>query len=164
MMNKIVIIGSGGSGKSTLSMLLGKKLSLPVYHLDSLYWRPGWQRMETTQWETLQKELCNKTHWIIDGNYQSTLDIRIEACDTIIFLDVNRFKCIYRAIKRTLTNENRPDMGKGCNERIDLAFIKFLWNYPKKSRPIIIDKLNTVAKDKDIIIARSAKQALLFCQ
>ena len=163
-MKKIAIIGSGGSGKSTFSVLLGKELNLPVSHLDSLYWQPGWVKTPNDEWADTLKELCQKECWIIDGNYKSTLDIRLEACDTVIFLDVNRFKCIYRAIKRSLTTTTRPDMAEGCAERFDFEFIKFLWDYPNNTRPIIMNKLNSVKHSKNVIIAKSGKQALQMCK
>ncbi|MCP4323325.1 MAG: DNA topology modulation protein [Alteromonadales bacterium] len=163
-MKKVAIIGSGGSGKSTFSILLGKELDLPVYHLDKLYWKPGWSKTPNDQWSEIQKSLCKNDSWIIDGNYKSTLDIRLEACDTVIFLDVNRFKCIYRAIKRTLTSNTRPDMAEGCEERFDMEFIKFLWDYPNKTRPIVMDKITSVMHCKNVIIAKSGKHALQLCK
>ena len=163
-MRKIAVIGSGGSGKSTFSALLGKELNLPVYHLDNIYWKPGWVNTPKDEWAETLKDLCLNHCWIIDGNYKSTLDIRLEACDTVIFLDVSRFKCIYRAIKRTLTTTTRSDMGEGCEERFELAFIKFLWNYPKETRPIVMDKLNLLKHSKNVIIAKSGKQALQLCK
>ncbi|GAB0150938.1 hypothetical protein [Marinobacterium sp. BA1] len=92
-MKKIAVIGSGGSGKSTFSALLGKELNLPVHHLDQLYWKPNWVKTPKEDWIKIQKGICDSECWIIDGNYQSTLDIRFEACDTVIFLDVNRYTC-----------------------------------------------------------------------
>ncbi len=163
-MKKIAIIGSGGSGKSTLAVLLGKALDLPVYHLDKLYWKPNWSQTPHDEWSEVLKGVCKNDYWITDGNYKSTLDIRLEACDTVIFLDVNRFTCIYRAIKRTLTSKNRPDMAEGCEERFDMAFIKFLWDYPQKTRPIVIDKLNLCMHSKNVIIAKSGKHALQLCK
>lgn len=163
-MKKIAIIGSGGSGKSTFSTRLGKELNLPVHHLDKYYWKPGWSKTPNDQWEKLLIDLCEGERWIIDGNYQSTLDIRLEACDTVIFLDVNRFTCIYRAIKRTLTSRVRDDMGKGCKERFNLGFIKFLWDYPNKTRPIVMNKLNAVIAHKNVIIAKSGEHALTLCK
>ncbi|EOX4485752.1 AAA family ATPase, partial [Vibrio alginolyticus] len=100
-MKRIAVIGSGGSGKSTFSALLGTELNLPVHHLDQLYWKPNWVKTPKDDWIKIQKGLCESECWIIDGNYQSTLDIRFGACDTVIFLDVNRYTCIYRALKRT---------------------------------------------------------------
>ncbi|EJG0711737.1 DNA topology modulation protein [Vibrio parahaemolyticus] len=163
-MKRIAIIGSGGSGKSTFSALLGKELNLPVYHLDQLYWKPNWVKPNKEGWIDIQQSLCENEHWIIDGNYQSTLDIRLEACDTVIFLDVNRYTCIYRALKRTFLCTKRSDLAEGCDERFDIDFIKFLWGYPKKSRPEIMKKLNTLASDKQIIIATSVEQALNRCK
>lgn len=163
-MKKIAIIGSGGSGKTTLALTLGKELGLPVYHLDKLYWKPGWTKTPNNQWASIQKELCEKESWIIDGNYKSTLDIRLTACDTVIFLDVNRFICIYRAIKRTLANKTRPDMAEGCEERFDFEFMKFLWDYPNKTRPQIMKKLNSAGTHQKVIIAKSGKHAIKWCQ
>ena len=163
-MKKIAIIGSGGSGKSTFSILLGKELGLPVHHLDKLYWKPDWVKTPNDKWSEIQKVLCENDSWIIDGNYKSTLDIRLDACDTVIFLDVNRFKCIFRAIKRTLTSKTRPDMAAGCEERFDMEFIKYLWDYPNKTRPIVMDKISSVMHCKNVIIAKSGKHALQLCK
>lgn len=162
-MNKIAIIGSGGSGKTTLALILGKEFNLPVYHLDKLYWKPGWSKTPRDQWTNIQKELCKKDSWIIDGNYKSTLDIRLEACDTVIFLDVHRLICIYRVIKRTLARTHRPDMAEGCEERFDFEFMKFLWNYPDKIRPQIMGKLISAGSGKNVIIAKSGKHAIKLC-
>ncbi|MCR9906965.1 DNA topology modulation protein [Vibrio campbellii] len=163
-MRRIAVIGSGGSGKSTFSTLLGKELNSPVHHLDQLYWKPNWVKTPKDDWIKIQKGLCKSDCWIIDGNYQSTLDIRFEACDTVIFLDVNRYTCIYRALKRTLLSSKRPDLAEGCDERFDIEFIKFLWDYPKKSKPLIMDKLKTLARNKRVIIAKSGEQALRLCK
>ncbi|ENG7521790.1 DNA topology modulation protein [Vibrio harveyi] len=163
-MKRIAVIGSGGSGKSTFSALLGTELNLPVHHLDQLYWKPNWVKTPKDDWIKIQKGLCESECWIIDGNYQSTLDIRFEACDTVIFLDVNRYTCIYRALKRTLLSSKRPDLAEGCDERFDIEFIKFLWDYPKKSKPLIKDKLKTLTKNKRVIIAKSGEQALRLCK
>lgn len=163
-MKKIAIIGSGGSGKSTFSLLLSKELNIPVYHLDKLYWKPGWSKTANDQWAETLKNLCKNEYWIMDGNYKSTLDIRLDTCDTVIFLDVNRFKCIYRVIKRTLTSKSRPDMAEGCEERFNMEFIKYLWDYPNKIRPIVMDKLNSVIESKNVIIAKSGKDALRLCK
>ncbi|HDM8069726.1 DNA topology modulation protein [Vibrio harveyi] len=163
-MKRIAVIGSGGSGKSTFSALLGTELNLPVHHLDQLYWKPNWVKTPKDDWIKIQKGLCESECWIIDGNYQSTLDIRFEACDTVIFLDVNRYTCIYRALKRTLLSSKRPDLAEGCDERFDIEFIKFLWDYPKKSNPLIMDKLKTLTRNKRVIIAKSGEQALRLCK
>jgi len=163
-MKKIAIIGSGGSGKSTFSVLLGQELNLPVHHLDKLYWKPNWTKTPNIQWTDTLTELCKNERWIIDGNYKSTLGIRLAACDTVIFLDVNRFTCICRAIKRTLKGKTRPDMAEGCKERLNMEFIKFLWDFPTKTRPIIMKKLNSAIDSKNVIIAKSGKHAFQLCK
>ena len=143
-MQRITIIGSGGSGKSTLAVRLGSLLQLPVHHLDSLYWKPGWVETERSKWVVIQQSLVDTGSWIIDGNYGGTIDIRLEASDTVIFLDMNRFTCLFRAIKRTLKHfgKHRADMGDGCNERFDFNFIRWIYGFPKKKKPEIIEKLS----------------------
>ncbi|QFK70566.1 DNA topology modulation protein [Pradoshia sp. D12] len=135
-MKKIMLIGSGGSGKSTLARQLGEKLNINVYHLDSLFWKPKWVGVPKEEQIQVQYELVTKEYWIIDGNYSSTMDIRINAADTIIFLDIPRTICIYRAFKRMFQyqNKTRPDMGEGCEERFSFEFLKWIWEYPKKQK------------------------------
>jgi len=111
-MKKIVLIGSGGSGKSTLARKLGEKLKINVYHLDALFWKPNWISVPKDEQIKVQNDLVKTEGWIIDGNYGGTMDIRLNAADTIIFLDTPRTICVYRAFKRLLKyrNKTRPDI------------------------------------------------------
>ena len=159
-MNKIVLIGSGGSGKSTLARQLGEKLKINVYHLDALFWKPNWVGVPKDEQIKVQNDLVKKEDWIIDGNYGGTMDIRLNAADTIIFLDIPRTICVYRAFKRMLQyrNKTRPDMGEGCEERFSFEFFKWIWEYPKTKRPKILDRLKQLSKEKEVIILKSPKE------
>lgn len=163
-MNKIILIGSGGSGKSTLAKRLGEKLNKEVYHLDALFWKPNWVGVSRDEQIEVQNELVQKEEWIIDGNYGGTMDIRLHAADTIIFLDINRVICVYRAFKRMVKyrNKTRPDMGAGCPERLDFNFLKWIWDYPKKKRPEIVQRLDQLANEKNVIVLKSPKEVQLF--
>ena len=95
-MERIVIIGCPGSGKSTLARELGEKLDLPVVHLDQIYWSPGnWQHLEKDEFDALLMQELQKPRWILDGNFNRTLELRLERCDTVIFLDFNRIFYLY---------------------------------------------------------------------
>lgn len=159
-----MLIGSGGSGKSTLARQLGGKLNINVYHLDSLFWKPKWVGIPKEEQIQVQNELVTKEYWIIDGNYSSTMDIRLNVADTIIFLDIPRTICIYRAFKRMLQyrNKTRPDMGEGCEERFSFEFLKWIWEYPKKQKPKISNRLKQLAEDKEIIILKSKGEVERF--
>src|SRR5690606_36722339 len=133
-MKKIVLIGSGGSGKSTLASKLGEKIKINVYHLDTLLWKPNWISVPKDAQINVQNDLVKTECWIIDGNYGGTMDIRLNAADTIIFLDTPRTICVYRAFKRLLKyrNKTRPDICEGCEETFSYEFFKWIWEYPKK--------------------------------
>ena len=135
-MKRVIVIGSGGAGKSTFARRLGEVTGLPVIHLDSHFWRPNWDSTPKDEWKAKVEEMIKGDAWIIDGNFGGTREIRMRAADTIIMLDVPRRVCMYRAIKRAIVyrGKKRPDMGEGCNERIDLDFLSWIWNYPKQGR------------------------------
>jgi len=99
-MKKIAVIGSGSSGKSTLARKLGALLHIKAFHLDVLFWKPGWVGVTKEEQRLVQSELVKRKTWIIDGNYGGTMDIRLNNADTIIFLDMPRTICAYRVIKR----------------------------------------------------------------
>jgi adenylate kinase family enzyme len=143
---KILVIGAGGSGKTDLALRLGKILGLPVYHLDKLFWKPGWVKPGKPVWKQTVAELVSRDQWVIDGNYGGTFDIRFPAADTIIFLNYNRFLCLYRVIKRWLKyyHRTRPDLTEGCIEKIDLPFLNWIWTYPGKRVPGIREMFKTV--------------------
>ncbi|ERG66649.1 hypothetical protein M467_05080 [Exiguobacterium chiriqhucha RW-2] len=127
-MQKILLIGSGGSGKSTLARELGARLGIDVHHLDALLWKPNWTPATRQEQIATQSALIERDSWIIDGNYGGTLDLRVDAADTIVFLDLPRTVCTYRVLKRMLKyrGKTRPDMGPGCEERFDPKFLKWV--------------------------------------
>jgi adenylate kinase family enzyme len=135
-MERIMIIGCGGSGKSTLARQLGEKLNLPVIHLDKLFWTPGWVSISKEEFNRVHEEAISKEKWIIDGNFDRTIPVRLRRCDTVIYLDFSRVTCLMGVLKRVLTTFGtvRPDMGEGCPERIDLDFLKWVWNFNKNKR------------------------------
>ena len=145
---RIMILGSSGSGKSTLATKLGEMTGLPVIHLDRLFWNPGW--VETPSEEMAEKAMAAAAgeQWIIEGNYKRTLDFRIERADTIIFLDFNRFLCMYRVIMRRIKNHGRTryDLGDDCPEKLDWPFLKLAWSFPMRMRPVILEKIVNCGK------------------
>jgi len=164
MMKRIAIIGSGGAGKSTLATQIGDKLNLPVYHLDALFWKPGWVEPAKEEWIEIQENICSKEEWIADGNYGGTMELRLIKCDTVIFLDLPRMTCVFRALKRSITyrNRTRPDMAENCPEKIDRNFIKWIWGYPKSRRPKILKKLKEIEPEKSVFVLSTRKAVNTF--
>ncbi len=161
---RILVIGHPGAGKSTLASNLGMKTGLPVIHLDKEFWRRGWVQIPKNEWRQRTEILVNRDEWIIDGSYDRTLDIRLLRADTVIFLDFSRYLCLWRVSKRIVTNfgEVRPDMADGCPERIDLGFLKFVWNYRRDRYPIVSECLKTHYADGTIVVLKNPTDAIQF--
>jgi adenylate kinase family enzyme len=163
-MKKILVIGSGGAGKSTFAQRLGAVLGLEVIHLDSLYWSAGWVEMPKDEWKIKVEELLKKDSWLMDGNYGGTLDLRLAACDTVVFLDIPRSICLWRILKRRALYRrgSRPDMAEGCPERFTWQFIKWIWDYPRKRKPALLEKLKSHSQSKTIIVLKSQTEIEIF--
>ena len=153
-MERIIIIGCGGAGKSTLAQKLGEKLDIPVVHLDKLFWKPGWVEMPKDEFDELLRQEMAKERWIMDGNFNRTLPERIARCDTVIYLDFNRFTCLMGVVKRVLTTYGtvRPDMGEGCPERVDFEFLKWVWSFNKNKREGNYRLLNEATHAETIVL------------
>ena len=129
---KIAVIGYSGSGKSTLAQRLGKKLSLPVLHLDTVHWLPGWKTRERDERMAIVSAFLDENSsagWVIDGNYTKlSYARRMDEADRIIFLDYPALRCLMRAYKRYFRykGKSRASMTEGCEEKLDLEFIKWI--------------------------------------
>lgn len=101
---------------------------------------------------------------MLDGNYGGTLDRRLEPADTVIFLDLSRWICLRRAVKRRLRfhGRSRPDMAAGCPERLNWEFLRWIWNYPRENRPSLLGKLDRLASDKKVVTLRSPVEVERF--
>ena len=156
-MKRIAIVGISGSGKSTLANKLGKKLNRPIIHLDKLYWDKDWKEKYATKEEfrRVAEELAKQDSWIIDGNYRSTIDSRLERADTIVFLDLPKWQCLWRVFKR-IFNRNQPfDRPEGAKEKIDWALVKFIITYPSHEMRVRIENY----KDKKkVFVAKNDKE------
>ena len=151
------MIGSGGAGKTTFAKELGARLNIEVIHLDSIYWNPGWVETPKAEWLKTVEGILKRDSWIMDGNYSGTLDVRLQACDTVVFLDISRLICVWRVFKRLLKyrKRSRPDMAEGCHERLDVKFLAWIWGYHKRTKPKIMKMLREHSESKNVIRLRS---------
>lgn len=156
-MKRIMVIGSGGAGKSTFARKLGERLQIEVLHLDVFHWRPGWVAPPKDEWLKTVEGLIKRDSWIMDGNFSSTLEMRYGACDTLIFLDMPRALCLWRVLKRLVMyrRATRPDMAEGCSEKLDLEFLLWVWNYPKRTRPKVVEMMKSNPQGRKIVWLRS---------
>lgn len=164
-MERIVIIGCPGSGKTRLARALGDKLGLTVVHLDRLWWKQGWENVTREEFDTRLENALKLDSWIIDGNYNRTMDVRLEKCDTIIYLDYSRWACLWGMLQRVLGNygKNRSDMPDGCPERFDWEFVKFIWNFNENNRVINYTRIAKYKHAKAIVL-KNRKEARAFLE
>ncbi len=152
-MDKIVIFGSPGAGKSTFAQALGQILGIEVIHLDHHFWKPGWKEYSREdRIEIEQKLIKGKDRWIIEGTFLSSSDSRLKAADTIIFLDMPSSLCLRQAIKRYFTYRGhfgrdipeRPDMPEGCKEKLGLFYILKILGFPYRGRKLFDKKIKEI--------------------
>lgn len=164
-MKRVIIIGPGGAGKSTLARQLGAVLTLPVIHLDRELWQPGWVMTPREGQIRLQTEMVAGDGWIIDGNYGATMDIRLAAADTVLFLDLHPWRCVWRVLRRSLQyhGTTRADMAPGCRERLPgRDFLGWILTYRRRRRPRIQQQLAQLPRRVCVHVLRSPRQVRRF--
>lgn len=160
-MNKIIVIGCPGSGKSTFSKQLHKITNIPLFHLDMMFWNEDKTTVERSVFLEKLSNVMEQNEWIIDGNYASTMEGRIVKCDTVIFLDYPLETCL-DGIK-TRKGKPRSDMPWVEPENYDEEFIEFIKNYNFQSRPKVMELLKKHS-NKNIFIFKNRSEADEFLQ
>lgn len=162
-MQRILIIGNAGSGKTTFARRLAKKLDLPLIHLDKLYWRGDWEHLSRDEFDRILQAELEKTQWIIDGNFNRTIPRRLQYCDTVFFFDLPTLTCLAGITKRILTNygKSRADMGGNCVESFDaqkLSLYRNVMTFNKQHRKDYYDLL-LKAPHAQVIVFHNRREA-----
>lgn len=157
MGQRILIIGSPGSGKSTLARALAARTGLPLVHLDQLYWRSGWVEADKTEWGAALAEALAGPHWIIEGNYGSSLAQRLVGAETVVLLDLPTWRCLWRVVNRAIAHRGRvrPDMAEGCPERLRWQFLWYIATFRHAVLPATRAKLADFGGE--VTVLRSAR-------
>jgi adenylate kinase family enzyme len=155
-MRRVLVIGISGAGKSTFSRALAAKTGLPLIHLDTEFWRPGWKITPREQWRAKVAELIEREAWIMDGSFGATLDLRLPRADTVVWFDYPRHACLRRALWRVATTYGRvrEDLAPGCPEKLDLEFLRYIWDFNANSRPQIVTMLAQHGRHLDPVVFR----------
>ena len=148
-MKRVIVVGPGAAGKSTLAARLGEITRLPVIELDKLFWRPGLAPTPQAEWAAIQRQLAAQESWIMDGDLgpYDVLSIRLHAADAIVFLDFSPFRCAWRAIRRS-------------PERAD--FWKWLLLYRRRSRPALRQAIAAHAGDAAVYVLPTPRAVRRF--
>ncbi|MEZ1324083.1 AAA family ATPase [Pseudomonas fluorescens] len=165
-MQRIVILGNSGSGKSSLAREIGRRLDLAVVHLDPLFWEPGWVEPVNEMFRERVRQAVAGDTWICEGNYsRRTFDLRLPRADLVIWLDTPRLTCMKRVILRSALNRPRADLPVGCTERLDrtfLQFLKYVWNFDRVNRPSIEAMRASVGPQIPVVHLCGVPQILAF--
>lgn len=159
-MNRISIIGCGGSGKSTLSRLIAGQKNLPVYFLDVISYKENWEEEDPVIFKQKHDDWINKDQWIIDGLMIDTLSDRLNRSDTVIFLDTPKWLCIYRIFKRLICDygKTRDDMAEGCKEGFDWSFLMYVLRFKKNIRPQVLEILENNKNNCKVTIIKNKSE------
>lgn len=159
-MKKVIVLGNSGSGKSTFTTLLADKLHIDFLHLDPLVYKYSWDNPEFEEMEKRVEELIYKDSWIVDGNFLNNALNRFKECDTIVFLDLNRFVCMNSVIKRhkKYKGKHRDSRSDDCDEKLTLSYLKWVVrDFYKTSRKIILKYIKD-HPEKKVVILKNRRQ------
>jgi adenylate kinase family enzyme len=156
-MRRIIVVGSQGSGKTSLSRDLGRKLGLPVLHLDVLYWQPGWKPSDKRGFRTRVADAIAGDAWIVDGSFSGlALDLTIARADVLVVIDRPRWLCQWRILWRSAFDRDttRPDLPEGCPEQFDWNLMKEAWRYNTERVPVIVAERLQYGPDVPVVRLR----------
>ncbi|WP_112136084.1 P-loop NTPase family protein [Glycomyces dulcitolivorans] len=157
-MKRVVIVGSGGSGKSHLSRALGQRLEIPVTHLDAVYFDEHWNPLPKNEFARAQEQLVAAPEWIIDGNHNSTLPIRLREADTVVLMDVSTVAALWGAVSRQIRH-GAGQHGNGIHNRLNWAVIRYIATYRKQMRPKVLDNIRRhAAEGAEVVRLRNRRQ------
>lgn len=161
-----LVIGPCGAGKSTLAMELGERLALPVVHLDRLNWLPGWREEDREVFAQRVHEAVAQERWIIDGNYGGTLAMRLVRAQVVVWLDYSLARCLWGIGRRVMQwrGRVRPDMGEGCPEKLDFEFLVWAVTHHHASRRSVHQKLARHGRHVRLMRFTSPGQTRAFLQ
>jgi len=165
-MQRVLVIGSPGSGKTTLSTRLAAKLEVPVHYLDLHHWAPGWRYREASDARQRVRLLTETPQWVMDGNFAETFDLRMPRADTLIWLDYPRVTCLRRILARAIKDygTQKPDLPEGCPEKFDAGLLRFTWRFPKESRPQIVTALERFGAHLHVVRLASDRDVAAFAR
>lgn len=158
-MDRIAIIGCGGSGKSHLARSLGTALGVSPVHLDTVYYDKEWNPLPKDQFAALQRDLVTAPRWVIDGNYASSLPIRLQAADTVIFLDLPALTCLRGIVQRRLRHGGGQHDAIGVYDRITWGFVRYIVGYRRSMAPRVRSLIAEHAGHADVVVLRSRRAA-----
>ena len=155
-MKKVIVIGCPGSGKTTFSVKLNNCTGLPLYHLDAIWHKPDKTHIPREEYDKRVAEIFGTSEWIIDGNYNRTIETRIQHCDTVFLFDLPVEACIQGATERI--GKARYDL-PWLETEVDPEFIKAIQSFPTDSLPKIYELLEKYKTEKQIVIFKSREAA-----
>lgn len=155
-MNKAIIIGCPGSGKTTFAEKLQKCTGLPLYYLDAIWHKPDKTHIPREEFDERIKEIFSTPEWIIDGNYSRTIEMRMQECDTVFLFDLPTEACIQGATDRI--GKERYDM-PWLETELDPEFEAFIREFPETTLPKIYSLIEKYKEDKTVVIFKSREDA-----
>jgi adenylate kinase family enzyme len=161
---RFAIVGCAGSGKSWLARRLGEILDVPVTHLDDVFYDDAWNELPMEKFAAVQRELIAQRRWVIDGNYNSTLSIRLAACGTVIFLDVSTLAALRGVFTRQIRH-GAGHQGDGMHNRIRWGVIRYVTTYRCQMRPHVVTKIEEFAAGHaEVILLTNRRTARRWLQ
>jgi adenylate kinase family enzyme len=160
---RVVVLGPGGAGKSELAAELGRRTGLPVVHLDPLFWAAEWKPAPRDDAVRKLETAVAGDRWILDGNFLEH-DGRFARADTVVFLDLPRATCIWRVFKRLVRDRQRrrPDLPEGAREGFDPSLLRWIWRYPRTDRPRVLELLARLVRSIAVHHLRSRADVRRF--
>ena len=159
-MQRVLVLGPGGAGKSVLSRELASITGLPLVHLDREFWGPDWAKPDQTEWHARLDELMAGEQWIVDGTHIDTIDRRLARADGVVLLDYPRRVAVGGVITRLMrrAGRQRSDLAPGCRNRLDRDYVGWVWTYHRETRPRLSDALDRHADHIERRTLRSRRQ------
>ena len=148
-MKRVVVLGRGGAGKTTVAAKLGVLTGLPVIELDKHFWSSDLKPLPMAQWKALQRNLVSAERWILDGDLgpYDAPDVRLQAADTVVLLNFAVWRCAWRAARRSREN---------------LVFWRWLVTYRRRSLPRVMAAIAAHAGDADLHVLRHPRDVRRF--